>query len=171
VESSAAVEFSALLDRVRDHSFWGAYLSPIVTPQNPVGVHLAVFSEPFLSYVFSGRKTLESRFSRFRIAPFDAIAPGDVILIKEVAGPIRGVALAQQTWFFDLSSAPIRTLRERFAAGICADDSFWDDKRDAVFATIIELAEPASIEPLDCDKRDRRGWVTLRSRHSQLSLW
>jgi hypothetical protein len=171
VDSPEAVEISALLERVRDHSFWGSYLSPIFTLGNPVGVHLAVFSEPFLSFVLSGRKTLESRFSRFRIAPFDAVAPGDVILIKAVAGPIRGVALAQRTWFFDLSSAPIRTLRERFATGICANDDFWDDKRDAAFATIIELAEPAAIEPLGCDKKDRRGWVTLRSRNSQLSLW
>jgi hypothetical protein len=167
VDSSAAVDFSGLLDRVRDHSIWGAYLGP----ERSVGVHLAVFSEPFLSFVLSGRKTLESRFSRFRIAPFDAVAPGDVILIKAAAGPIRGIALAQRTWFFDLSSAPIRTVREQFSAGICADDKFWDDKRDAVFATIIELAELASIEPLGCHKRDRRGWVTLRSRDSQLWLW
>jgi hypothetical protein len=121
--------------------------------------------------VLSGQKTVESRLSRCRIAPFDAISPGDVILIKAAGGPIRGVALAQRIWFFDLSSAPIRTLRERFGPGICADEEFWDSKNDAAFATIIEIAEPVSIQPLDCDKRDRRGWVTLRSRQSQLPLW
>jgi hypothetical protein len=143
----------------------------VFTPENVIGLHLAVFAEPFLSLVLSGSKTLESRFSRFRIAPFNTISPGDVILLKAVAGPIRGIALAQRTWFFDLSCAPIRTLRERFATGICADDGFWDKKRDAAFATIIELAEPTAIAPLGCDKHDRRGWVTLRSRQSQLSLW
>lgn len=166
-----AVEISALLDRVRDHSFWGGYLGAKFTAENEIGLHLAVFTEPFLSLVLSGQKTLESRLSRCRIAPFDAISPGDVILIKAAGGPIRGVALAQRIWFFDLSSAPIRTLRERFGRGICADEAFWDSKHDAAFATIIEIAEPASIPPLGCDKRDRRGWVTLRSRHSQLSLW
>jgi hypothetical protein len=166
-----AVEIPALLDRVRDHSFWGAYLGAKFAAEDEIGLHLAVFTEPFLSLVLSGQKTLESRLSRCRIAPFDAISPGDVILVKAAGGPIRGVALAQRIWFFDLSSSPIRTLRERFGHGICADEEFWDRKHDAAFATIIEIAEPVSIEPLDCDKRDRRGWVTLRSRQSQLPLW
>ena len=152
-------------------SFWSTHLPSVLTEDNEVGLHLAVFAEPFLSSVLSGRKTLESRFSRCRIAPFDDISLGDVILIKEVSGPIRGIALTQRVWFFNLSSSPIQTLRKRFATGICADDGFWNNNRDAMFATIIELVEPAAIAPLDCEKRDRRGWVTLRSRQSQLSLW
>jgi len=165
------VEFPALLERVDDHSFWGGYLSSVLAPESDVGVHLAVFAEPFLSHVLSGRKTLESRFSRCRISPFDEISPGDVILMKEVAGPIRGLALAQYTWFFGPRSSSIGTLRRRFATGLCADDGFWEEHRDAVFATIVQVAEPTEIAPLDCEKRDRRGWVTLRSRQSQLSFW
>ncbi len=165
------VEGPPLVERVRNHSFWSGYLPTVLSPGNEVGLHLAVFVEPFLSDVLSGRKTLESRFSRCRIAPFGGISPGDVILMKEASGPIRGVALARDTWFFDLSSYPIQTLRKRLANGICASDGFWDNSKNAVFATIIELAEQTEIAPLDCEKRDRRGWVTLRSRQSQLSLW
>ena len=165
------VELPALLERVHRHAFWGEHLRTVLSPGSEVGLHLAVFIEPFLSDVLSGRKSLESRFSRFRIPPFGGICSGDVMLIKQASGPICGVALAQRTWCFDLSALPIETLRERFAIGIRASDRFWDDNRNAMFATIIQLAEPIEFAPLSCRKRDRRGWVTLRSRQSQLSLW
>ena len=164
------VEFSAVLQRVRCNSFWSSHLSAVLTPGNEVAVHLAVFMEPFLSDALSGRKTLESRFSRRRIAPFGTVGPGDVVLLKEVSGPIRGIALAQCTWCFDLRVSSLLSLRKRFAAGILASDDFWEDKRDAAFATIVELMEPAEFAPLDCPKRDRRGWVVLRPRRNQRLL-
>lgn len=32
-------------------------------------IHLGVFSEPYLTYMLKGEKTIESRFSKNRIAP------------------------------------------------------------------------------------------------------
>ena len=165
------LEVPALLERVRDFPFWGVHLPRLLRGESRVGVHLGVFAEPFLSDVLSGRKTLESRFSRCRIAPFEVVSPGDVVLIKERSGPIRGIVLVRCAWFFDLRLAPIRSLRERFGVGICARDDYWNDKRDAIFGTVIALGEPAGIAPLGCRKRDRRAWVTVQSRVGQLSLW
>jgi len=158
------VEFDELLRQVAGHSFWLSYLTDAAKPASPIGIHLAIFSEPFLSLVFSGKKTVESRFSRNRCAPYGEIGDGDIILIKEVAGPICGVALAKRTWCYDLLTEPIDRIRERFDAGICADDDFWLSRANALYATLIELAAIASIAPVYCDKRDRRGWVSLRSR-------
>ena len=33
-------------------------------------LHLGVFAEPWLSYMLDGRKTIESRFGKNRIAPY-----------------------------------------------------------------------------------------------------
>lgn len=158
------VEFDQLLQQVDGHSFWLTYLSDATQPRSRVGIHLAIFSEPFLSMVLSGEKTIESRFSRNRCAPYGEIGDGDIILVKEVAGPICGVALARRTWCYDLTTEPMDRIRNRFGAGICADDAFWTARADALYATLIELDVPASIAPVSCDKRDRRGWVSLRSR-------
>ncbi|CCJ05606.1 Uncharacterized protein BN69_0155 [Methylocystis sp. SC2] len=114
--------------------------------------------------VLSGEKTIESRFSRNRCAPYGEIDDGDIILLKEVAGPICGLALARRIWCYDLSTEPIDRIRHRFGAAIRADDEFWSSRADALYATLIELDAPASIAPVGCDKRDRRGWVSLRSR-------
>ncbi|MHB1955445.1 MAG: hypothetical protein ACYCOU_17045, partial [Sulfobacillus sp.] len=112
----------------------------------------------------SGKKTIESRFSRIRCAPYGEIGDGDIILIKEVAGPICGVALAKRTWCYDLLVEPIERIKDRFGAGIRANDEFWSSRADALYATLIELDTIASIAPICCNKRDRRGWVSLRSR-------
>jgi hypothetical protein len=158
------VEFDELLEQVAGHQFWLTYLSDAARPTSRIGIHLAIFAEPFLSMVLSGEKTIESRFSRNRCAPYGEIYGGDVILLKEVAGPIRGLALARRIWSYDLGTEPIAQIRHRFGAGIRADDEFWSARADAHYATLIELGAPASISPVNCDKRDRRGWVSLRSR-------
>lgn len=158
------VEFDALLGQVGGHHFWLSYLSDATLPRSRIGIHLAIFSEPFLSMVLSGEKTIESRFSRNRCAPCGEIGDGDIILLKEVAGPICGLVLARRTWCYDLTCEPIDRIRSRFGAGIGADDAFWSSRSDALYATLIELDTPASIAPVSCEKRDRRGWVSLRSR-------
>jgi hypothetical protein len=158
------VEFDELLEQVGGHGFWLTYLSDATRPRSRIGIHLAIFAEPFLSMVLSGEKTIESRFSRNRCAPYGEIDDGDIILLKEVAGPICGLVLARRIWCYDLGTEPIDRIRHRFGPGICADDEFWSSRADALYATLIELDAPASIGAVSCDKRDRRGWVSLRSR-------
>ncbi|WP_092025543.1 ASCH domain-containing protein [Bradyrhizobium sp. OK095] len=158
------VQFDQLLRHVNGNQFWLTYLSDAMRPQSRIGIHLAIFSEPFLSKVLSGEKTIESRFSRNRCAPYGEIGDGDIILIKQVAGPICGIALARRTWFYDLVSEPIDRIRGRFGWGIGGDDAFWAARTDALYATLIELDLAAFVAPVSCEKRDRRGWVSLRSR-------
>lgn len=158
------VRFGELLEQVDGHRFWLTYLSDATQPSSRVGIHLAIFAEPFLSLVISGEKTIESRFSRNRCAPYGEITNGDIILLKEVSGPICGLVLARRVWCYDLCAEPIERIRDHFGVHIRADEDFWSSRADAQYATLIELDAPASISPVDCDKRDRRGWVSLRSR-------
>ncbi len=164
------VEFDELLERVDGHHFWLTYLSNATQPMSPIGIHLAIFAEPFLSMVLSGEKTIESRFSRNRCAPYGEVGDGDIVLLKEVSGPICGLTLARRIWCYDLGTEPIDRIRYRFGARICADDEFWSSRADALYATLIELEAPASIAPVSCDKRDRRGWVSLRSRQMSFNF-
>jgi hypothetical protein len=164
------VDLDHLVRRVRDHSFWLSYLKTAASPISKIGVHLAVFREPFLSLVLNGPKTVESRFSRNRCAPFGEVEGGDIILLKEVSGPIRGIGLAKSVWFYDLAIESLDQVRDRFGETICADDEFWESRRTAAYATLIELAETATLEPFACDKRDRRGWVSLRARQLAFSF-
>jgi hypothetical protein len=126
-----------------------------------VGVHLAIFVEPYLTAVLEGRKTIESRFAVTRRPPYQCIQPDDYILLKRSGGPILGLALAKSIHFFRLSPSVLTDLRQRFAQQLFAqDDRFWTERADKHYATLIELEHVTGIEPLSIQKRDRQGWIT-----------
>ena len=77
---------SRLAKVIDDDRYWLGYLDDIGAGAVDVDVHLAVFSEPYLSFVLDGVKTVESRFSRVRCAPFQQIRSGDIILVKQSGG-------------------------------------------------------------------------------------
>src|ERR1700680_4829312 len=73
-----------------DDPCWRGLLEPRSTKAEQVGIHLAVLTEPYLQFILSGHKTVESRFSMKAIAPFRRVVPGDAILLKRVAGRSSG---------------------------------------------------------------------------------
>jgi hypothetical protein len=137
-------------------------------------VHLAVLVEPFLSFVLDGSKRIESRFSTVKVAPFGAVREGDVLLLKEAAGPIVAATLATAVWCFgSLTTRARADLRERFGRDLRDDvPGFWEQRERTRYATFIRLGEVATLAtPLDCPKKDRRGWVVLRDHARQFSLF
>ena len=74
-----------------------------------------MFVQPFLGYVLDGSKTVESRFSVKRCAPFEKVSQGDVVLLKGAGGPVVGIARVRTVWSFDLDETSWGVIRERFA--------------------------------------------------------
>lgn len=125
--------------------------------------HLAIFREPYLRYVLEGRKTIESRFGRNLIAPHGTVTAGDLLLLKQASGPVVGLAKVGFVHTYVLDPVAWREIRERFSAAMCAEDqAFWEHRRDARFATLMQIAECTAIGPVSVAKKDRRGWVVLR---------
>lgn len=126
-------------------------------------VHLAVFVDPFLEYILSGKKTVESRFSMVRFPPYGRVSRGDLILLKESGGPVVGVCEVGAAWFYRLNAESWKTIRRDFAAAICAEDpEFWRSREQAEFATLMYISRVKRLPPVVWPKRDRRGWVVVR---------
>jgi len=137
----------------------------------PVAVHLAVFNQPYLDFVLEGRKTVESRFSAIRCAPYQRVRTGDVLLLKPAGGPIVGLCLVQHVWFYALDRSSWQDVRRTFAKELCAQDpDFWQAREHAQFATLMRVSKPTTIQAVECEKRDRRGWVVLREAPPQAAL-
>jgi hypothetical protein len=125
--------------------------------------HLAIFVEPFLSYVLDGTKAVESRFSINRAEPYKRVAPKDILLLKTSGGPIVGAAEVSEVTFYQLNAEELERIRERFGEALrVEDEEFWTDRKDACYASIIGISHVTPFRPLDCDKRDKRGWVRLQ---------
>jgi hypothetical protein len=131
-----------------------------------------VFVDPFLDFIIDGTKTVESRFSATRCAPYRAVEPGDLVLLKRSAGPIVGLAEVSEVWYYKLDSGAWETIRRRFGPLLRVDDpSFWDRRASSCFATLMRLDRVETISPLGCGKRDRRGWVVLDRLESEGPLF
>lgn len=158
------VDLNIVRRHLSGHPFWEPYLKSVSLDEVRVGLHVAIFAEPFLSHVIDGKKTTESRFSKVKCAPFEEVSDGDVIFLKRCAGPVCGVALAKRAFFYDLAYEPIDRIRLMHGHAICASPDFWEEKRDSSYVTLIELDHQTSIDAIPLKKSDRRGWVSLGSR-------
>ena len=127
-----------------------------------VGVHLAVFVEPFLGAILDGRKTIESRFALHRCAPYRQVESGDVILLKRSGGPVVGVARSGRSDYFKLRPGDLDQIRLEHAEELFAlDNEFWNSRADKRYATLIGLEDTARIDDMRVEKRDRRAWVSF----------
>ena len=134
------------------------------------GIHLAVFVQPYLDFVLEGKKTIDSRFSVNRHAPFQQVNNGDLLILKESSGPICGVCVISHAWFYDLNPASWSDI-QKFASALCMDDShFWVKKRSACFATLMRLENVTRLRDISVQKVDPRGWVVLKNVKTQRSL-
>lgn len=149
--------FEQIVEATHQQSSWsdlGIYLD-----QSPkISIHIACMVEPFLSYIFNGRKTIESRFSKNLIQPYEAISVNDIVLLK--SGPIIGAFCVSSVEFILLTQKERERLIKKSTA-LCVNSAFWEKQLDKHYATLIGISNVRQLSALHIDKHDRRGWVTL----------
>jgi hypothetical protein len=131
--------------------------------QGLLRVHLAVMVEPYLARVLAKQKTIESRFARRRVAPYDCVTAGDIIWLKRSSGPIvASTRAAEVRQFANLTPERVDALLARWHAGLQIENDFAVRARDCRYATLIWLTELNLLAaPVAYPRRDRRGWVVL----------
>src|SRR5262245_51208695 len=80
---------------------WRERVQQVLSGTGP-RVHLAIFVEPFLDFVLSGKKTVESRFSVNRCPPYEHVSRGDIVLLKRASGPVVGACIVSAVWSYRL---------------------------------------------------------------------
>lgn len=166
-------EMLTAIDRaLADDPFWSAYFRDQLTmPRPEFALHVAIFHEPFLTWVLEGKKRVESRFSQKQVAPFGSVEPGDAILLKRVSGPLVGICHVNAAWSYRLDPSTWSFIRERFSELLCAEEEeFWIERKDARFATLISIDAVRRLPDISYPKSDRRGWVVEWGRLSQYAL-
>jgi hypothetical protein len=146
----------------RDHVWSGVVDAHVHGSDDQVGIHLAIVLEPYLEFILDGSKSVESRFSRNGCAPFGRVGAGDVVLLKRSSGPVVGLCTVSDVWDYRLTPSTVVEIKDRFGPAICAQEGFWEDRRDAAFATLMRIEGTRPLPDLAVPKRDRRGWVVLR---------
>jgi len=123
--------------------------------------HIAIFVGPAIEDIFSGKKTVECRFSKSRVLPYGQVAKDDIILLKKSGGDILGQFTVDNVLYYDnLSSKSVEVLKREYDKAIAVDEKFWQEKKNNKFGTLIFLKNPKRfVFPIKFKKKDRRPWL------------
>lgn len=149
-----------------DHD-WETLIDAL-TKGEGVGLHIAIFNEPYLSAMIEKRKTLESRFSVNRISPFRRIYEGDIVLIKRSAGNVIGFFQCGKIKYWTRNrGSSFSELESEYGKLICTslEPEFWESREDSRYGTLIEIHNLSLFKSFGIDKQDRTTWVVLKERN------
>ena len=155
-----------LYKELQEDKKWQGVYNKLKKPSSKVSVHLAIFSEPYLTYLLKGKKTIESRFSLNRIHPHGNVSKGDIVVVKKTGGAVMGFFQVTEVIFSDqLNQISFNQIKKKYSKGICSniDPNFWLKHQSAKFATLIRVGELKKMQPFFINKKDRRGWVILNN--------
>lgn len=131
--------------------------------------HLAIFDLETIKIIFSGKKTIESRFSQGKIAPFGQINIGDLVYIKAPGKDILGQFKVKKVISFEgLDGVDWDMIKLKYGKGLTLgnkekDRQFFEKHLNAKYATIIYIGQVEQFitSPIRIQKKDLRGWVVL----------
>lgn len=125
-------------------------------------LHLGIFTEPYLTYMLEGKKTIEARFSNKKLAPYKQITKKDIVLIKKASGNVIGYFTIKDIEFLETAEVPLAQIREKYNDKLCLNDLFWKLKRHSNYATLITIDKLVQFEPFSIGKTGRLGWIKLK---------
>ena len=133
--------------------------------------HLAIMTHGYIEKILSGMKTIESRFSANRIAPYGKISKGDIVYLQETGKKVTAsFNVCDVLYFSNLSPETISDIKQQYGKEICADDEFWEKKQNSRYATLIFISDPQLIEPFEVYKKDRSAFKSCNSVRNDLVI-
>ncbi len=135
--------------------------------------HLMIVHPRSASLIMTGQKLVEACLGHDRRAPFDRVEPGDTVFIKPTGQTTIGKAIVQRVDQYEgLTPEDIDRLHSIYNDRVMGDESFWDSKRDASYATFITLdrvrmVQDESLVPASLLAPGRTAWRMLSDGHQQ----
>lgn len=124
-------------------------------------IHLGVFSDPYLTYMLERKKTIESRFSKNKVAPYSQITDDDIVIIKKSSGDVLGYFTIKNLLFFDLNTISIEEIKLKYNKQLCVDETFWNNKKNSNYATLVFIDKLVKLQPFSINKKGMQTWIKL----------
>jgi len=125
-------------------------------------LHLGIFTEPYLTYMLEGKKTIESRFSKNKILPYNQISKDNIVIVKKSSGNVVAYFTIKEVLFFNLNETSIDEIKNKYSKQLCVDESFWLSKSNSNYATLIIIDKIVKLNPFHIDKKGMQIWVKLK---------
>jgi ASC-1-like (ASCH) protein len=99
--------------------------------------HLAIMRQPYLQYIQDGKKTIESRATKVKCAPFGKVHKGDTVFFKQSGD--QWVRLQARVVRVEYYTSFIPLTMQHYKTEIGIDEEYIMSKHDAKFLTLIWL--------------------------------
>ena len=125
--------------------------------------HIAIFQEPFYSFVINGKKSIESRWSNKKIAPFDKVKEGDILYIKKTGCNVTATAKVKLVKYFFLTPEIAEDIKKVYGNEICTDYfDDWEKYKNKNYCTLIWLDNVKNVDEFMVKKSNGAGWLVLK---------
>lgn len=120
--------------------------------------HIAIMKKSWglIPKIISGEKTVESRWYKNRISPWDKVQAGDVVYFKNSGEPVTAIAnVSSVLQFSNLDKEQFENIIDKYAESICLKvreyDEYYQSKN---YCILIFLSEAQKLkEPFNIDKK------------------
>lgn len=125
--------------------------------------HIAILRQPFFDMVLSGKKTIESRWSNNKIAPYGKVSVGDTILLKETGKMVTAIAKVSKVQYYQLTPSIVEDIRAKYGKQIGTDKfEDWQSTLHKKYCTLIWLKDVEVVEPLPVKRSNGAGWIVVK---------
>ena len=127
--------------------------------------HLAIFTPQTVRDIFAGKKKVDGRFSKIKIAPFVKVAAEDVVLMKVSGEDIVGQFTVDRVLYFDHpKKEEAESLISKYSKDLAMPKNFWLAHEKINFVTLIFIKEVTKFLVVpEVPKKDLRPWVVLEN--------
>lgn len=125
--------------------------------------HLAIFTLNATKDILSGKKQIDGRLSKIKIAPYGKVGAGDIVLIKVSGEEIVGQFKVDRVLYFDHPKREeADNLIKKYLKELAMPKSFWLQHEQINFITLIFIKEVTRFLVVpEIPKKDLRPWVVL----------
>ena len=124
--------------------------------------HLAILKQPFLNMILSGEKTIETRWSMHKIAPYNKLSIGDEILLKETSKDVIATAKVKDFKYFELTPKIADEIKQKYGKeiGVYKFEN-WENYRNKKYCTLIWLENVEKVKPFKVKRSNGAGWIVI----------
>ncbi len=125
--------------------------------------HLAILKQPFYDMVLSGEKTIESRWSMHKVAPYNKVSKGDTIFLKETGKDVTATAKVREVKYYELTPTKVDEIRQQYGRQIGTDKfEDWETTLQKKYCTLIWLENVERVKPFKVKRSNGAGWIVIK---------
>ena len=110
--------------------------------------HLVILKKPYLDAILAGQKTIESRLTKTKRAPFGRIFAGDKLFFKVSSGAVCAIGRVGKVLQFDnLTPERIHGIKQQYNGDILAAEQYWAEREGCKYCVLVWLECIKAIEP------------------------